>query len=200
MEKITNIEVLIITRQHSNNPTGLPVYQAYIEGALSVQNQVQLSGRVSYSSYEANGNHPDFPNFNVRHFPTILFIDKATKKTLVRIDGNSITSENVAYALRVIDNWFRDESTGKYLDNEGEEVRPGGDGVFSVLPGEGYNMGIPPIDLPNVVWWVLTGIGAYYAAESKNTTQKILIGSGTVYAFSKAINKPLFMKNYSKFS
>lgn len=186
MSKVRNIEVLIITREHSANPTSLPVYQEYLTGALSVQGQVNLAGTVAYSSWEANGTHPDFPSLEVRRYPTILFIDDATGKTLIRIEGNSISAGNVAKAMLLVNGWERDDSSGQYLNAEGEELRRGGDGVFSILPGEGENFGIPPIDLPNSWWWIVAGLGAYFTAGARNQTQQVLMGAGTLYAVSRA--------------
>lgn len=188
MPKVRNIEVMVITRQHSSQPTTLPVYQTYIKGALSVQNSVNLAGAVSYSSLEANGTHPDFPQLQVRTYPTLLFIDDATGKTLIRIEGSNITTNNVALALQNISGWEHEDSTGKYLDDNGEVVSPGGNGVLSILPGEGgFNFGLPPIQLPKALWWILTGVGAYYTAGQKNKNQQMLIGAGTAYAASKAL-------------
>lgn len=187
MPKVRNIEAVIITREHSNTPTALPAYKTYLDGALSVQAEVNLSGTVSYSSFEQNGQHPEFASLQVRAYPTILFVDDATGVTLIRIEGRRITSESVAQALRTISGWELDTSTGKYLDTDGKEVAPGGNGVFSVLPGEGYNFGIPPIHLPKALWWILTGVGAYYTAGLKNETQQILMGAGTAWAASKAL-------------
>jgi hypothetical protein len=187
MPAVKNIEMVLITKEHSDNPTSLPVYQAYLEGALSVQQSVNLAGTASYVSLEQNGNHPDFTSLQVRTYPTILFVDDATGTTLVRIEGSRITPNAVAAALLEIDGWERDE-VGNYLDADGKKIAPGGNGVFSVLPGnDGLNFGLRPLQLPKALWWILTGVGVYYTAGARNQAQKYLIGGVTVYAASKAL-------------
>ena len=164
--KIRDVEVIFFTRDYYENPWILPFpFQVYKQGALSVKDHISYTGVTSLISKEKGRNHPTFKVFNVTTFPTILFVDRETGMTLVRLEGMGITKNAVASTLLFLENLSKD-GEGNYYKRDGSLWR------------SKFGAGILNLPVPPIVSLIAGAISIKKALDSKTTLGQM--GYGTI--------------------
>ena len=162
LSKVKNIEVLFITRDHYENPWLLPFpFQTYRQGALNVKDQIDLHGSTALTSYERKGHMEAFKALNIKAYPTIIFIDKSTNRSLVRLEGvTEITANSVSSTLLYLN--------GLLSDGEGNYFKKDGTPVFTSPLG----LGLFNVPVPRMVYLLSGAILGYKAYRSKSKPAK----------------------------
>lgn len=134
LTKVKNVEVLFVTRDHYENPWLLPFpFQTYRQGALNVQDQINLDGTTSLTSYEKKGHMEAFKALDVKAYPTIIFVDKSTGHSLIRLEGfTGITADSVSNALLYINGLMKDGEGGYFKDGAPVFTSPLGLGILDI--------------------------------------------------------------------